>query len=186
MTSVVEQFGTLVFIITASYIVKIIWFRDVIKENSKLIMKIAFNLALPCVVFKALINTHSLNADSMAMFIGGWVFEFVSACVSFITFKFILKSEVPWQLQFGTCFGLNIGLFLFPILEAIDGVNGISSAVLFNLSNDFVGYCILRPIYALLENTNDNPQEDEVDDIIVELPKEDEEELIKSIQYDKH
>ncbi|EKE42270.1 transporter, auxin efflux carrier (AEC) family protein [Entamoeba nuttalli P19] len=165
-----EQFGTLVFIITASFIIKIIWFRGIVRESSGLLMKIMFNLTFPFVILKALINTHSLDIESLAMFISGFIFQISIGLISFIIFKFIIKNDIAWQVEFGGCIGLNIGLFLFPILETLDPVNGITHAILFNISNDVACYLVLRPLFALIENSKeDDEKQNEITDIQVEL-----------------
>ncbi|ELP94937.1 hypothetical protein EIN_250310 [Entamoeba invadens IP1] len=165
---IIEQYGVLVFIITAAYILKIIYFRGVVRENCNLIMKVLFNLTFPCVIFKALANTHTLTLESLAMFVSGFIFQISSGVISFILFKFVLKSEVLWQVQFGGCIGLNIGLFLFPVIETLDPQNGISLAILFNMSNDVACYFVLRPLFALIEGTKElDPSEK--DDLEIEL-----------------
>lgn len=169
--AVADQFGLLVFIITCAYIVKLVWYRENIRENSGIVMKIVFNMTLPCVVLKSLTNTHTFDDDSWLMFVGGCVYQIAMAAGGIIVFRFILRSDVPWQQMLCGCIGCNIGLFLFPILEIIDGDHAISRSVLFNLSNDFCCYFVIRPIFALLANTNEIEQEHE--DIIIEL-KEDE------------
>ncbi|ELP94210.1 hypothetical protein EIN_186370 [Entamoeba invadens IP1] len=160
---ILEQFGTLFVIIASSYILKIIYYRNNIRDHSSLVMKVLFNLAFPCVIFRSLSNTRTLDINSLAMFISGFVLQTILSVVAFILFKFVLKCEVPWQIEFGGCVGLNIGLFLFPILETFDPENGISHAILFNVSNDVACYFILRPIFALMEGTA------EKDDIDIEL-----------------
>ncbi|BFU25342.1 transporter, auxin efflux carrier family protein [Entamoeba histolytica HM-1:IMSS-B] len=165
-----EQFGTLVFIMTASFIIKIIWFRGIVRESSGLLMKIMFNLTFPFVILKALINTHSLDIESLSMFISGFIFQVSIGLISFIIFKFIIKNDIAWQVEFGGCIGLNIGLFLFPILETLDPVNGITHAILFNISNDVACYLVLRPLFALIENSKeDDEKQNEITDIQVEL-----------------
>ncbi|EKE41775.1 hypothetical protein ENUP19_0205G0036 [Entamoeba nuttalli] len=180
---IADQFGMLIFIMTIAFIIKIIWYRGVIREHSGLLMKVVFNMALPCIVLKALINQHSLDSDAWVVFMAGCIYEIVLAIGGFIIFRFIFKSEVPWIQRLGGCLGCNIGLFLFPILEILDGDHAISMSILFNLSNDFCCYCVIRPIYAVLQNTNKSIKDEEQVDIDIELKDEELKQIIPEVEH---
>ncbi|GAB1226197.1 hypothetical protein ENUP19_0278G0032 [Entamoeba nuttalli] len=148
MVQYYETFGVMLVVITLAFILKLCFFRIDIRKNSPLLMKVLFNLALPCIIFRNLYNNKTLDLDSLYLFIGGIIFQLCGGIISIFVFWFV-KDKTIKKLSIFNSFALNTALFIFPVMSSVAD-DGISKTILFCVANDFCCYAVLRPLYAIL------------------------------------
>ncbi|ELP87933.1 hypothetical protein EIN_275200 [Entamoeba invadens IP1] len=156
-----ETFGVMLLTLTLSFIFKLWFFRDNVRIHSGLIMKVLFNLSLPCIIFRNLYNMNGLDLESLYLVVGGFIYQFSIGGLACLVFLFI-KNPDHRKLAIFNSLALNTALFIFPVLKSVAPTDGISKCILFCFSNDLCCYLVIRPLYAWLGLTQSTREKGEI------------------------
>lgn len=128
-----QQFITSVLIIGLGYFLKRM---SLLKEaDGSVISRIIFNLTLPALI---IVSFHDMNFELslIILVILGFAFGVILAIVGILVFKNepqSLKGMLVMMLP-----GMNIGLFAYPLVEGIWGLEGIKYFGLLDAGNAFI------------------------------------------------
>lgn len=132
-----QEFLYIIILIFIGYLLK--RFNILKEKDGEVISRIIFNLTLPTLI---IVTFHSVKIEPSLLMISGIVFLF--ALISITLAYFIFKKEER-ELK-GTLLmlfpGYNVGLFAFPLVEAIWGAEGLLYFGMFDVGNAFVVFGI--------------------------------------------
>lgn len=115
-------------------------------EVGKSLLKVLFNATLPSVLLMTFVSL-TFDAQSIA----------VSACalgqalvlfIAHLAFRGQRRPPKDLALLAGSCVGVNLGTFCYPLVEAVWGFEGLSRVVLFDAVNQWSLLIIAPLIYA--------------------------------------
>ncbi|MFX0070683.1 MAG: AEC family transporter [Candidatus Hermodarchaeota archaeon] len=120
-------------IIVIGYIIKRL--KIVTEENGKIIAKIILNVTLPALIFNV-INNIEIRPSLI-------ILPFICVCysVSVAFIAYLIFKKKPIELKgviLMTVIGCNIGLFAYPMIEMIWGVEGLIYVIMFDIGNSFI------------------------------------------------
>ena len=130
-----QEFLYIIAIILLGYVLKRM---NIVKEkDGATISRIIFNMTLPALV---IVSLNSVKIEASLMMIP--VIVLLYGILSFILAFFVFKKEDK-ELK-GTLMmlasGYNVGLFVFPIVEAIWGAEGLLYFGMFDIGNSIIVY----------------------------------------------
>ena len=138
-------------IIAIGYIIKKL--NIVSQEEGKGIAKLILNVTLPCLVLYV-VTSLEFSSELFLLFFICLIF---SAVV--LTFGFIVFRKYPKEIRgilLMCIIGFNIGLFAYPLIEGIWGIEGLQHIALFDFANAFVIFGICYVIAAVYSPKNEN------------------------------
>lgn len=115
-------------------------------DVGKSLLKVLFNATLPCVLLMTFASL-TFDGQSVAVLVCG----LGQAIVLFVAqLAFRGKDRPPKELALlaGSCVGVNLGTFCYPLVEAVWGVEGLSRVVLFDAVNQWSLLIVAPLIYA--------------------------------------
>lgn len=138
-------------IIAIGYIIKKL--NIVSQEEGKGIAKLILNITLPCLVLYVVTSLEFIPELFLLFFIC-LIFSAIVLTFGFIVFRKYSK-EVKGILLM-CIIGFNIGLFAYPLIEGIWGIEGLQHIALFDFANAFVIFGICYVIAAVYSPKNKN------------------------------
>jgi malate permease and related proteins len=137
MSGINSQFILSMSIIALGYIVKRL--NIITEKDGESLIKIIFTFTLPALI----ISTFStIKVDYSLGIMAG--ISFVYGLLIVASVLFIYRNQ-PWQVR-GTASlvipGFNVGLFAFPIVEAVWGAKAIKYLAMFDIANAFILYIL--------------------------------------------
>lgn len=148
MSAFNQQFVTSVLIIGLGYVLTRI---GLLKESDgSIISRIVFNLTLPALI---IVSFHDMNFELtlIVLVILGFVFGVILAIVGIFVFKNepqSLKGMLVMMLP-----GMNIGLFAYPLVEGIWGLDGIKYFGMLDAGNAFIVFGLTYLLGSYYVNT---------------------------------
>ncbi|GIO25007.1 AEC family transporter [Oceanobacillus sp. J11TS1] len=133
-----QQFIISVFIILLGYLFKRI---KILKESDgQTIARIVFNITLPALVIVTF-DQMEITFSLMSLILIAILFGLISAVIGIFAFRFEepnIKGMAAMMVP-----GVNVGLFAFPLVEAIWGKEGIQHFGMFDVGNSVIvfGLC---------------------------------------------
>ena len=115
-------------------------------EVGKALLKVLFNATLPSVL---LMTFASLTFDATSVAVS--LCALGQAAVLFLAhLAFRGKGRAPKEIALlaGSCVGVNLGTFCYPLVEAVWGMDGLTRVVLFDAVNQWSLLIIAPLIYA--------------------------------------
>ncbi len=105
------------------------------ESNGKVIAKFILNITLPALILNVF-SSIIINPTLILL-------PFLALGYSFLVlgFSYLISRKYPHKtrgLLLMTCVGFNIGLFAYPMIKGIWGVEGFEYVVMFDLGNSFV------------------------------------------------
>lgn len=123
------------FIILLGYLMKRIGKLE--EESGKSLAMVVINVTLPALILSTI---PSLNLDP-SLFLGTIIAFIFSVFMMFLS-KHIFRNERYKAEAVMNSLGFNIGLFAYPIIEALFGGEGIKTIVMFDFGNAFIVFGI--------------------------------------------
>lgn len=120
----------------------------VTEEEGKGIAKLIINVTLPALVLDIVTNLD-FNQELFLLFFICLIFSISVLCFGLVIFRNYPKPIKGIILM--TIIGYNIGLFAYPLIEGIWGIEGLQHIALFDFANAFVifGVCyVIAAIYS--------------------------------------
>jgi hypothetical protein len=130
-----EQFLLSLSIIFLGYFLKKVGIFK--KEDSEGISRVVLNITLPCLIL-ATIPKISLNSTLLLLPLICISVGFLYLLIGFFLFRPSTGNPKERGLNTMALLGYNIGLFAFPLIEGIFGVEGLQVIAMFDLGNAFV------------------------------------------------
>ncbi len=128
-----DEFLNILLLIGLGYLLKRL---NILKESDgEVISRIIFNLTLPALVIVSL-NTVKIEPSLMLLPFIVVSYGLISVLLAYFTFKNEEK-EIKGTLMM-LCTGYNIGLFAFPLVEAIWGAEGLLYFGMYDAGNAFL------------------------------------------------
>ena len=112
----------------------------------KSLLSVIFNSTLPCVLLMTFASL-TFDAQSVAVAVCG-LGQAVALFVAQLAFRGQGRPPKELALLAGSCVGVNLGTFCYPLVEAVWGVEGLSRVVLFDAVNQWSLLIIAPLIYA--------------------------------------
>lgn len=146
LSSFNEQFLYSIIIIIIGYILKRL---QLIKErDGEGLARIIFNLTLPALIIVSF-NNFRIDPSLILLPIIGAIFGVLIAGIAFFVFRYERKNIKGMLMMMVP--GFNVGLFAFPLVEAIWGKDGFIHFAMFDVGNAFIVFgliYIIGSIYA--------------------------------------
>ncbi|MFO8019678.1 MAG: AEC family transporter [Promethearchaeia archaeon] len=115
------------------------------------IAKLILNVTLPALIFDV-ITTLELVSELFLLFFISLGFSVMVVSVGFVLFQNYDRQVKGILLM--TSIGYNIGLFAYPIIEGIWGIEGLQHIALFDFGNAFVVFILCYVIAAIFSPKN--------------------------------
>lgn len=144
MENINYQFILSLSIIALGYLLKKL---NIIEEkDGESIARIVFNITLPLLIINTF-NTMKLDFSLIYLTIGSFLFGILMSTIGIIVFKKEHRT-MRGTLSMLTP-GFNIGLFAYPLVEAIWGANGLKYFGMFDMGNALIifGVCYIIANY---------------------------------------
>ncbi|HCX65574.1 MAG TPA: malonate transporter, partial [Eubacteriaceae bacterium] len=130
--SINQEFILSMLIIVLGYVLKRVGFLK--EEDRETLSRLVFNVTLPAIVFRSM--SVSIDLSVIFLVVLGLVFGlFMTFVAWYITRN---KSRMEKGMYAIAVPGSNIGLFAYPLVEAIWGLSGMVYIVLFDLGSVFI------------------------------------------------
>ena len=120
-------------IILIGYIIKRL--KIITEQNGKIIARIILNVTLPALIF-LVINNIDIRISLVILPFICLGYSAILAFVAFLIFR--KRSNEQKGLILMTVIGYNIGLFAYPLVEMIWGIEGLAYVIMFDIGNSFV------------------------------------------------
>lgn len=150
MSNVNSQLFITMFIILLGYIVKRL--NIITEKDGQSIAKVVFNITLPALIittFSSIKIDYSLGLVSLINIL----YNFFMIALMFILFR---KSSRTEKGMYSTILpSFNIGLFAFPIIDAIWGQASIKYLAMFDIGNAFIIFVVVYLLASYL-STNES------------------------------
>ncbi|MHA1148524.1 MAG: AEC family transporter [Promethearchaeota archaeon] len=145
-------------IIAIGYMIKKL--NLITEEEGKGIAKLIINITLPALVLDV-ITSLNLNPELFLLFFISFIYS-----LFVLSFGLIIFRNYPREIKgilLMTIIGFNIGLFAYPLIEGIWGLEGLQHIALFDFANAFVIFGICYVIAALFSPKNQGAENIKID-----------------------
>jgi predicted permease len=131
-----QEFLYVIIIIALGYVLKRLGVLQ--EKDGEVISKIIFKITLPALV---IVTFHSVKIETSLILIPIMVliFGLVTALLGIFFFK---NEKRELKGSFLMLSGFNVGLFAFPLVEAIWGIQGLTYFSMFDVGNSFIVFGI--------------------------------------------
>jgi predicted permease len=130
-------FGSALCIIAIGYVLKSVGF---IQENDgKSISKFLMHTTFPALVFSTMIRVN-ITLDLIYLPLIAMLFGMFLSFLAFHLFK-QTEPENRGVMTIGSA-GFNLGIFAYPLIEGIFGIQGLTYAIMFDLGNSVVNFFV--------------------------------------------
>jgi predicted permease len=151
-----QEFLYIIIIITFGYLLK--RFNILQEKDGEVISKIIFKITLPALV---LVTFDSVKIETSLILLPVivLVYGIITACLGLFVFKNEERELKGSLLMLSS--GFNVGLFAFPLVYAIWGIDGLTYFSMFDVGASFVvfGICFIFASYFSEEGLRLNPME---------------------------
>lgn len=151
-----EEFLYIIIIIGFGYLLKRL---NILQEkDGEVISKIIFKITLPALVLVTF-DSVKIETSLILLPIIVLVFGIMTACLGLFVFKNEERELKGSLLMLSS--GFNVGLFAFPLVYAIWGIDGLTYFSMFDVGSSFVvfGICFIFASYFSKEGLRLNPME---------------------------
>jgi malate permease and related proteins len=151
-----QEFLYIIIIIGFGYLLKRL---NILQEkDGEVISKIIFKLTLPALVLVTF-DSVKIETSLILLPIIVLVFGIMTACLGLFVFKNEERELKGSLLMLSS--GFNVGLFAFPLVYAIWGIDGLTYFSMFDVGSSFVvfGICFIFASYFSEEGLKLNPME---------------------------
>lgn len=151
-----EEFLYIIIIIGIGYLLKRL---NILQEkDGEVISKIIFKITLPALVLVTF-DSVKIETSLILLPIIVLVFGIMTACLGLFVFKNEERELKGSLLMLSS--GFNVGLFAFPLVYAIWGIDGLTYFSMFDVGSSFVvfGICFIFASYFSKEGLRLNPME---------------------------
>lgn len=151
-----QEFLYIIIIIVFGYLLKRL---NILQEkDGEVISKIIFKITLPALVLVTF-DSVKIETSLILLPIIVLVFGIMTACLGLFVFKNEERELKGSLLMLSS--GFNVGLFAFPLVYAIWGINGLTYFSMFDVGSSFVvfGICFIFASYFSEEGLRLNPME---------------------------
>jgi predicted permease len=130
-------FGSALAIISIGYLLKSLGFIKT--SDGKAISNFLMHTTFPALIFTTMIKVD-LRSELVWMPIICVVFGIFSSILGFLIFR---KEDPAYRgiLTMGSA-GYNLGLFAYPLIEGVWGLQGLTYAIMFDLGNSFINFIV--------------------------------------------
>src|SRR5690554_6206335 len=132
IASLNQQFIVSLFIIVIGFLTK--KFRLFKDEDKVTFSKILFNVTLPALIIKSL--QTDLDRSALNMLIYGFGFGVFMILLSLLIGR--KKERMERGIYVMTIPGFNVGLFAFPLVQAIWGIPALTYVIMFDMGNAYI------------------------------------------------
>ena len=137
MNTINSQFATSLSIILLGYFLKR---TGILKESDgEVISRLIFNVTLPSIVINVF-STMIIDKKLLLVPIICFVYGLIMAVVALIVFKGKSRREKGMLTMLVPSF--NIGLFAYPLVESIWGMEGLKYFGMFDMGNSFIVFAV--------------------------------------------
>eukprot|EP00727_Mastigamoeba_balamuthi_P010340 m51a1_g5929 hypothetical protein (402) ;mRNA; f:81957-83436 len=155
-----ESFGVCAVVVVIGHAVRRIFLTpDTANQQISLVSKILLNVTLPAVLLRAFMHCRTIRPEALALSCYGIVINallMASACALFLYCRAVLVPPGPEHdprefrsSAIASTFGLNIGLFFYPIMESIAGDSGVELIAWVDLMNGIFIFVFIPMLFAL-------------------------------------
>jgi malate permease and related proteins len=151
-----QEFLYIIIIIAFGYLLKRL---NILQEkDGEVISKIIFKITLPALVLVTF-DSVKIETSLILLPIIVLIFGIMTACLGLFVFKNEERELKGSLLMLSS--GFNVGLFAFPLVYAIWGIDGLTYFSMFDVGSSFVvfGICFIFASYFSEEGLKLNPME---------------------------
>lgn len=138
--------------ITAAYVVLGILLRQlhvVDRRDGEALLRVAVNVTLPALLFKVAIAARSFvsSGSMLPIWLGCVIFNAFASVASYLVFGRRVSKRADRALLSGIPLGANLGLFAYPLVEAVFGPEGLAIAALFDVPNSLAVFGLAQAVF---------------------------------------